>query len=74
MESKVLYTSETIKRLSMINLDKITFNPIEDLNNLNSIDNNEKYLSLLKVYSEELNYWKIKHNKLQKKIQDIVCS
>ena len=58
----------------MINLDKITFNPIEDLNNLNSIDNNEKYLSLLKVYSEELNYWKIKHNKLQKKIQDIVCS
>ena len=58
----------------MINLDKITFNPIEDLNNLNSINNNEKYLSLLKIYSEELNYWKIKHNKLQKKIQDIVCS
>jgi hypothetical protein len=58
----------------MINLDKITFDPIEDLNNLNSINNNEKYLSLLKIYSEELNYWKIKHNKLQKKIQDIVCS
>lgn len=58
----------------MIDLDKITFDPIEDLNNLNSINNNEKYLSLLKIYSEELNYWKIKHNRLQKKIQDIVCS
>jgi hypothetical protein len=50
------------------------FNLEEDLEklNLNSFQK-EDIKFLLKTYLDEMNYWKTKHETLQKKIQSIVC-
>jgi hypothetical protein len=71
MESKVFYTSKTIKGFIMIDTN---FNLEQDLEKLSLTPvQKEEIKFLLKTYLDEMNYWKTKHESLQKKIQTIVC-
>jgi hypothetical protein len=55
-------------------MDEIKFDAESDLDSLNLSSENYKIIyPILKAYSDELSYWKIKHDRLIKKIQDIVC-
>jgi len=55
-------------------MEEVTFDPKIDLETLNlSSENYDKIYFLLRTYSDELNYWKIKHDRTIKKIQNIVC-
>ena len=50
------------------------FNLEQDLEKLNLPPiQKEEIKFLLKTYLDEMNYWKTKHESLQKKIQSIVC-
>ena len=55
-------------------MDEVTFDPKKDLETINiSSENYDKIYSILKTYSDELSYWKTKHDRTIKKIQNIVC-
>lgn len=52
----------------------ITFEPDKDLSKLNiPSDHSENIKQLLEIYSQELFYWKKKHDGLIKKLRDMVC-
>lgn len=55
-------------------MEEVTFDPKIDLETLNlSSENYDKIHSILKIYADELSYWKTKHDRTIKKIQNIVC-
>jgi len=54
-------------------MTNLTFNGNEDIKNTD-LSNHEEVKNLIISYSDELNYWKVKHNRLVKRIQDIVCN
>ena len=71
MESEIFHITKTIKRFVMI---ETNFNLEQDLEKLNLTPvQKEEIKFLLKTYLDEMNYWKTKHESLQKKIQNIVC-
>jgi hypothetical protein len=62
------------KNLNHQEYSEIKFDVNKDLEvlNLNSSDYS-KVKSILDTYISEAEYWKIKHERLLKKIKDIVC-
>ena len=55
-------------------MEEVTFDPKIDLETLNlSSENYDKIYFILRTYSDELSYWKTKHDRTIKKIQNIVC-